>query len=378
MRPRMNFGERRAATLMELLMSMALLSGLMVVLALVLGAALDRFRSGTGTVEARGGPVAAEEWLRRDLAHHLGPQPMDLPRLPPEVGERQRERFENRLLLPFEINRRSGKDGETGFANAAPGFGSIAFVVGPVDSPAVVGYYVAYARHSPFSENPGAGMKLFRHFRRGGHPHGAGYTDGMLRYLSAEINDTGSADRDLTTLNAAAVRQGRFENRNLPFLFSKRIGAEGQAEPTVSPWPSYPVRGRLAAPPPSYRPRRGSEKEWADPADPVHDSVFPDEAICDHVVRFELRPFHRRMRDDGSAEWMDAAALNAHLGFAESEEWPALVAPDLVEVVIATVPEKIAKRMDRYEDWLPSSSASPVREEARIHAFRIVLPDRFR
>jgi hypothetical protein len=84
----------------------------------------------------------------------------------------------------------------------------------------------------------------------------------------------------------------------------------------------------------------------------VHDSVFPDEAICDHLVRFELKPFRRIKLPSGGSSLMGASALNQHLGLSGSDEWPALVAPDLIEVVITVVDEVTARRLYRYEDWI--------------------------
>jgi hypothetical protein len=84
----------------------------------------------------------------------------------------------------------------------------------------------------------------------------------------------------------------------------------------------------------------------------VHDSVFPDEAICDHLVRFELKPFRRVSLPSGGSSLMDASALNQHLGLSGGDEWPALVAPDLIEVVITVVDEVTARRLSRYEDWI--------------------------
>jgi hypothetical protein len=109
---------------------------------------------------------------------------------------------------------------------------------------------------------------------------------------------------------------------------------------------------RLVSPPPTYQPTRGTEEDWKNPTSPVHDSVFPDEAICDHVVRFELKPFRRVTLPSGGSTLMDASALNQHLGLSGGTEWPALVAPDLIEVIITVVDEVTARRLSRYEDWI--------------------------
>ncbi len=392
----------RGATLVELLAAMAILSVLVLVLAALLDAAMRCFRDGAETVEQRGGARVVADWLERDLASHLSSRPAPLPRLPEGVPENQRKWFEARIFLPLEIDRASGTGAAAArsFANAAPGFGSIAFATRAPErsgdpattAPAVVGYYVAYARHSPLAGEEGAGMKLFRHYRPGGHPGGEGYADGMLRYLSRAINDGRDLRNDasvpaLGEENPAMLRRGRFENADLPFLISRRlVNGTGLPREVVQPWPSLPVRERLQAPPPSYQPVRGDPAAWDDPGNPVHDSVFPDELVCDHVVRFELKPYRRVELPNGASELMDAAALNRHLGLGGGEEWPVLVAPDFIDVLVGVVPESLALRLVRYEDWIVDWSRtnpaawSPERQrlgrEARVHRFRIALPPR--
>ncbi len=385
---------RRAATLIELLASMAILSVLILVLGTMLDSALGRFRGGTESARQRGGARAAAEWIERDLASHLSSRPANLPRLPDGTTEAQRDFFEGRLLLPFEIHRKSGTDGTRSFANAAPEFGSLAFAAllpdpGGGSIPAIVGYYVTYTRDSPFAGDTRAGMKLFRHCRRCGHPTAEGYADGLLRHASLAINDAFDGTiRPLGEPNPAALRQGRFENAALPFLLAHRLDPAPGATPrsAAQPWPALPVMDRLPSPPPSLQPPRGSVADWENPASPVHESVFPDETICDHVVRFELTPYRRVVLPDGNSILMGAAELNQHLGLDGGDEWPALVAPDLIEIVIAVVPGETALRLTRYEDWIvdwaraDAGDAPPglrqLVEASRTHRFRIALPTR--
>lgn len=353
--------KRRGATLIELLSAMAILAVLVLVLATMLGAAFDRFRESAEAVEQRGDARVALGWIERDLAGHVASRHASLPLLPDDVSAHQREVFEGRLFLPFEVNRLSGS-GKASFPNAATGFGTLAFATRIGTSgdepretpPAVVGYYVAYARHSPLAGDDGSGMKLFRHYRPGGHPTGEGYADGLLLHATRSINDDGDDTRALGTPNGAVVRQGRFENAGFPFLFATREDPDATNGPraAVPPWPARPVIERLGSPPPTYQPERGTNEEWKNPASPVHDSVFPDETICDHVVRFELKPFRRVILSSGGSTLMDAAMLNQHLGLSGGDEWPALVVPDLIEVVITVVDEGTARRLVRYEDWI--------------------------
>lgn len=392
-------------TLVELLASMAILSVLLVVLGSTLEVALDRFRSGAERTESHGGARIAANWMERDLASHATSRPANLSRLPAGVTFAQREFFERTLLLPFEINRTdgTGMPEPRSFQNAAPGFDSLAFVTRLTtggDLPdetglSIVGYYVAYARNSPLSGEAGAGMKLFRHFRRGGTHFGDGYANGLLRFCSLQINDawdegrSGGA-RPVGSENPAAIRSGRFENADLPFLFSRRLPGLETPTPVIptQPWPVYPVIERLTSPPPTFQPDRGTEESWSDPASAVHDSVFPDELICDHVVRFDLIPYRRVKMAGGASELLDAEAMNRHLGLDGEKEWPVLVAPDVIELVIATVNEKVAITLARHDDWLIDwenknpGSWSPQRQlierEMETHRFRIQLPARLR
>lgn len=354
----------QGVTLIELLSAMAILSILILVLSTMLDASLRGFRRGAETVEQRGDARVAIDWMERDLASAFASRPAPLPRLPEDTSAVQRGFFEGRLFFPFEIDRQSGSGNatETSFPNAAPGFSTLAFVnrvtSGENDlrgsAPGIVGYYVAFARHSPLADDEGAGMKLFRHHRPGGHPEGERYADSFLVRASRAINDDEKGStRPLDAPNTAAVRRGRFANSAFPFLLAGREKRDdpGSVLPAVAPWPLRPVVSRLSSPPPTYQPDRGSAADWENPASPVHDSVFPDEPICDHVVRFELRPSRRVALPSGITERLDAAALNAHLGFS-GEEWPALVAPDEIEIVLTVIDEGTARRFTRYEDWL--------------------------
>ena len=148
------------------------------------------------------------------------------------------------------------------------------------------------------------------------------------------------------------------------------------------------MREWLVAPPPDYEPARGSAAEWADPASPVHQSLFPDEAVCDHVVKFELRPRRRVTLADGRTELMEAAALNRHLGLAGGDEWPALVAPDSLEMTLGTISKKAALTLTKAEDWIidltPTDPGnwSPRRRlidrELQLHRLHFSLPPRVR
>lgn len=375
-------------TLVELLASMAILSVLMLVLGLMLETSLNRFRNGAERIEQRGDARVVADWMERDLGALWSNRPAPLPRLPEETSEAQRAFFEGRLFLPFEVDRASGTANPHGgsFANAAAGFSSLAFVAQVPDpdqptqtaAPSIVGYYVAYARHSPLADDAAAGMKLFRHYRRGGHPTADGYADRILQLVSKEINDgrEDSSDPGAPILkNPAAVRRGKFNNADLPFFYSQIAG-----ESVVHPWPALPVSGVLKEEPPTRHPFRGEADDWKNPGSPVHDSVFADEALCDHVVRFEVRPFRLVSDEAGQSRPMDAAALNAHLGLDGGDEWPVLVTPEYLEVLISVIPESTALRLSTPDDWKIDwkdpgiETRDPRLVGMRSHRFRIHLP----
>lgn len=388
------------SSLVELLISMGIFSILLLVLSSTLGVALERFRSAAETVDRAGEARVAAQWLERDLSSVVTSRPARLARLPNGTTPVRRAFFEDRFFLPIEINRTGGTGPATwkarSFQNAAPGFDSIVFATeGAGTGPAIAGYYVAYARKSPLSGEDSAGMKLFRHYRPGANHSGDGYAGGLILFCSHQINDSwdearpGSA-RAAGLENPAAVRRGRFENAELPFFLAQRCEDFDTMSPVAAtqPWPANPVRGWLSAPPPDYQPDRGNAEQWADPASRLHDSVFPDEAVCDHVVRFQLEPRRRVRLDDGTSELMDAAALNRHLGLSGEDEWPVLVAPDFIEVTLATISENAALTLREPDQWIVDDTVSPtgrpslqrrlIERGMKTHRFQIPLPRRAR
>src|SRR5690606_33807759 len=80
--------------------------------------------------------------------------------------------------------------------------------------------------------------------------------------------------------------------------------------------------------------------------------LFPDEVICEHVVRFELHPWRRVRQADGRIVLMGARELNLHLGLDNGDEWPVLVRPDGIDLLLGILPEREARRLESYEAWL--------------------------
>ena len=383
-------------SILELLIAMSILTVILLLLSQALEASLSQWTGSTGKSDLRGELRATVEWMRRDFRGAIVERRANLPPLPDSVSDEAKAFFEDRWVLPFEIDREHGSTGESeSFANAEPGFGQIAFVTrlpatmtgnaivdqmrlgmlapshGAADAidGCLVGYYVAYTRDSPLALSDRSSFKLFRHFRPGGTALGQGHSRGFVLGFSHLVNDafdeTGVDEvRPLAQPNEALLRQGKFANPELPFLFSRRMAEPGSLDlvEAGAPWPADPpVSGTgnpdLPAPPSLYPPPNVSWERWADPTDDVHDYLFPDEPIAHNVVGFECRAFRRVEDETGTSVLMNAAEMNAHLGLS-GDEWPVLVRPDFVEVSLAIIPPEVAARLDSKADWLGNGSAT--------------------
>lgn len=358
-------------SLIELMTAMAILSVILVMLSVALEASLGEFRSSTDRTANRTSGGAALEWLKRDLATALPPEPRRLAPLPDSVTAAQRRFFENRNFLPFEINRNTSRDDAVSLPNAAPEFDWICFVTRlpqetlieahdefdqakPLSLPSIVGYYVAYTRNSPLTGDDTASMKLFRHWRPGGTFSGERYASGFLRRCHAEINDVPALSRSLHERNPAAVRQGGFSNADLPALLAMRQPDSRFAPPVKAKpaWPVLALPAYLPAPPPTTTPDRGTMEAWRTPESTVHDTIFPDEPLCANIVRFEIEASRRVELSPSNTASLGASELNSHLGLNNGEEWPCLILPDSITVRIGVVNESTARTLTRYEDWI--------------------------
>lgn len=408
----------RGTTLIELLTSMALLSVIILVLSLALELSMRQFRGGVDRSENVVATQASLDWIQNDLKSVVTDRYANLAPLPDSVTEEQREFFEGRLFQLIEINRETGEgmpEPRT-FQNAYPGFGSMAFVARlPIDAqfsvsydrsrrsetPAsvteeavsweamarasLVGYYVAYTYDSPFAGERRGSMRLHRHYRSGDSLLTQGYSSGFLIAVSNVVNDAydeyGSGARDLNEANPAKVRQGKFSNDQLPYIFSRFTGDSQNFNggTATQPWPRYPVPALLTSPPPTLNPPRGSPSDWDDPQNEVHDTVFPDEPIAHNVVRFEIEPYRRVEVSKGKFETMGAAALNQYLSLPGEDDWPALVRPDFVDITLATIKETAARQLESPGDWIVdwtetnSDNWTPLRKliEANLHVFHV-------
>lgn len=382
-------------SILELLISMSIFTVILLLLSQALEASLSQWTGSTGKSDLRGELRATVEWMRRDFRGAIVERHANLPPLPDTVTDEAKAFLESRWFLPFEIDREQGSTGESeSFANAEPGFGQIAFVTrlpatmtgdatvdqmrlgklapspGAADAidGCLVGYYVAYTRDSPLASSDRSSFKLFRHFRPSGTSLGQGHSRGFVLGFSHLVNDAFDETdvgevRPLAEPNEAMLRQGKFANRDLPFLFSRRMAEPGSLDlvEAGAPWPTDPpVSGTgnpdLPAPPSLYPPPNFSWERWADPADDIHDYLFPDEPIAHNVVGFECRAFRRVEDEAGTLVLMNATEMNANLGLS-GEEWPVLIRPDFVEVSLTIIPPEIAARLDSKADWLGNGSA---------------------
>ena len=371
---------------------MAILSFVFLVLSSALELSLGQFRRNVDRSENVVAAQASLDWIRRDLESIVSQRFANLAPLPITVTDEQRDFFENRLFYPVEIDRESGTGmpEPRSFQNAHPDFDSIAFYARlPIDAQfsvahdrarradepenvieaavsweamaraSLVGYYVAYTYDSPLAGERRAAMRLHRHYRPGDSLLSQGYASGFAIYCSQQINDaydeTGTnGARSSDSPNPAAVRQGKFANSDLPFLFSRFITnvSSGNSIVATQPWPKYPVSDFLEAPPPTLYPNRGTAEDWEDPSSLVHETVFHDEPLAHNVVRFEVEGYREVELESGTIEAMDAPAINEYLDLPGLDEWPALVTPTFIDVTISVVKETAARQLRSPEDWI--------------------------
>ena len=415
-------GTTRAASLIELLVSMAILSFIFIVLSSALELSLGQFRRSVDRSENVVSAQASLDWIRRDLESIVSQRFANLARLPDDVTDNQREFFENRLFYPVEIDRRSGTlmPEPRSFQNAHPDFDSIAFMARlPMDAQfsvaydsarradepesvieaavsweamaraSIIGYYVAYTYDSPLAGERRAAMRLHRHYRPGDSKLSQGYASGFAIHASQKINDaydeigSGGA-REPDTPNPAAVRQGKFANDEIPFLFSRFVAnpASGNSIFATQPWPKYPIPQLLKSPPPTLYPDRGTADDWDDRGNIVHETVFHDEPLAHNVVRFEVEAYREVESESGSIESMDAVAINEHLELSGGDEWPALVTPTFIDVTLSVVKETAARRLRNPEDWIVDWSETDENQwsesrkliEDNLQTFRLRIP----
>ena len=377
---------RRAAgfSLLELMVSMAVLSVLVVFLAELFATTAGSWVQKIGSQEAEMEVQIARQWLTEDLSAAYTNRPLRSSGTSHFAGTFEQGRFfRDRLIVPFEVDRESGYGASKAIVNAAPEFSSLSFVAlrrdagsilpetfsperfGALGNPALeknaygetaffaaadtylVGYYVAYTRDS---ELPGSSssLKLYRHSRPCGTSNGQSQASTILRYQS-------------NVLSEELLPLAQFRNEELPFLFAFRTKNALTIEPesAVAPWPKFADPEDLVAKPPSTNLPDGGLKAWHDPENAVHDFLRGDEPVATNVVRFEAKAFRRVeiLDADGQVdhvELMNARRLNTYLSLGGGDEWPALIVPSFVEITLAVIGPEAAAPLEERSDWIMS------------------------
>lgn len=324
------------ATLLETLVA----SGLLAVVFSLLAASVQwvggQYVQGTSMIQVRRDLHASREWLAGDLRSAVRPRPSTGLSFPESAPEEWRSTFEGRDLFPFEVGRIGEGNGEGSLSRpfVVPEFGSLTFlswfrVAGEGHSrPCLVSYYVAWNGDGSDDLPTGRGMSLFRHVRNGGdHEADASrsrpYIDHAMHTLHSAVREW----RD------GRARGEIFANQAVPLWFDRYATGPvgGSLEQGWFPRPAVAV---VAGP------------SSTDPGLPL------DEPLCHRVVRFEITPL--AWREVGTERFLEGAEqINERLRLSHPrEEWPCLVVPDVVEVTLAVVDERVAARLVRRDDWL--------------------------
>ncbi|MEO0446025.1 MAG: prepilin-type N-terminal cleavage/methylation domain-containing protein [Verrucomicrobiota bacterium] len=361
-------------TLLEVLVSMSILSILTLALAELFSFASESWSRQAGEQDNRADLVESARLVEEDLqAAFVGREARWVHFDPSGIGTQTlRDAFtdllQHRMMLPFEVNRRIGIGNQTSLPFAEPEvrgmtpFSTLAFAANRPDAGALlpetfaverygntlvsssaaaktasdaclVGYYVAYTRNSPLATELDSSMKLYRHFRPSGVSFGMGQAGSTLRYASHVVNKI-------------AIPSRSFANQNLDFLLAYHAPDPDEITKVAS-LPPWPLWGDWA---PSAQPDRSQISAWEDPHSSLHESLPGDLPLALNVVRFEVRPY-KRMKVLGDWELMGTERLVASLGLPD-DEWPALIVPDLIEVVLGVVPPETAAILTRAEDWM--------------------------
>ncbi len=173
------------------------------------------------------------------------------------------------------------------------------------------------------------------------------------------------------------LRSGLRENRDLPYLLvpvNRYRDGDGSLRDAMHPWPVGFIS--LPEPPPPDMPAAHERYASGDPDRHLFTDRFlwPDDPLAFNVVRFKATPLRRG--PDG--RYLGAAALNAahRLNADNPDEWPVLLAPDVVEIELQVIGDETASRFTDQDDWLNWQSdpvlTGLVERESRI--FRIRIP----
>jgi len=399
-------------SLLELLISMTLLATMAVLLAELFAFSAETWSNQAGGLDVAVDLQAGADVLRSDLAAAYPGRPAMALSFDPDHGNLAHLRedsellyeawFQNRMRFPFEVDRTAGNGDRVSLPHAEPRevdgrkvfstlafaavkpdagamlptalhedrFGALAPLGGDPVEPAefcLIGYYVAYTKDSPLTTDPGSSFKLYRHVRPAAMSLGIGQAGSTLRAFATRFREQ-------------HLPGAEFANRDLDFFFAyhsphrrnpKRVAGE-------RPWP----RGGEYEPA-GVRPSRDELGHWKDPDSTLYDYLFGDAPLIQNVVRFQVRPY-KRVLVGGTTTWMDTAELVDHLQLPDPD-WPVLVLPDMLDVIVSVIPPDAAAKLTRKEDWLVSwDGDQPVAEDTaanrviratvRTRRFQVHLP----
>lgn len=399
-------------SLVEVLLSMTILSVLVLVLAELLAFSAKMWsRHADGAeveLELREGAAV----LRHDLESCFAGRPAPWagsvlpsasgPHLPAGSELACEKLFRHRLLLPVEVDRTAGKGqrvslphAEAAEVDGRPVFSTLAFAAVqseagllhpcslhrqrsggsaplgtepiPAGGIALVAYYVAYTRNSPLAGETGWSMKLYRHYRPAGFSLGVGQAGGILRAAAQAVN-------------REQVPRGQLANRDLSFLLAWRAPRAGSEAVVAAerPWPAWSDTR-----PPGRAPAWDDLSLWADSESLLYDFLAPDVPLVQNVVRFQVRPF-KWVDVGGKLKRLDTRELVAFLKLPDPD-WPVLVVPDEVEVILSVISSTAASQLPEKRDWMASwredrvEAPDPVvarilRRSVRTCRFRVSLP----
>jgi len=250
----------------------------------------------------------------------------------------------------------------------------------------VAGYYCAYTYDSPL---PGsrASVKLHRHFRDSGN-----WWAGVSSGHTINGTDTGTRNRDYTiggqdfdsnldrrpvqsrahvlvyklgNVMTPCLERGIYANGKLPYLlkpvdyYGMRTHRNSEELETIEPFPANPAppipddtgpdyaSTLLTAAPPyvqCYEPRQRDDRT-------TEYYLYGDEPLAFNVVRFKATPLRRVDGKLLGAEQINSAPLFDNHLTSNRDEWPVVVAPDIVDIELTVIDDATAAKFVSYEDW---------------------------
>jgi len=215
-------------------------------------------------------------------------------------------------------------------------------------------FYVAYTYDSAL-ENSDGSMKLFRHFR----DSGSAFTG--IKSEAVDIGERHLQSRARSVITKIAepmliqIEAGNLDNADLPYLLmpvNQYYGAVGKNTrrwfDAMHIWPRNYVSLHEDLPSDMPNVRTHYTIAWKEFL--LDDNyVWGDEPLAFNVVEFKCRPLRR----GPSGHFLDAESLNMGYGLNASnlDEWPVVLAPDVIEVELRVISDEVARKFQNQGDW---------------------------